>query len=339
MRIKAIFTLTLAVVGLAVPVGLFGQNAKLVEAAKKEGGKVIVYGSIENETMELVATAFKKKTGLDVDFWRSASTKVMDRVLGETRTGKPAYDVVLTTTPPMEFMFDEGGLSKYDSPSAKAFPKEVMHPNLGPQYRNAVIGIVYHAGIIKPTAAPKSLEDLLKPQYRGKVVMPDPSQHTTTAQWVASLHRVMGTREKADKYIRDLAATQPLLVESLTPAGERITTGETPIGIAFLKNVVFYGKKGIPIDYVRLGKFMGDGQAVALAAKPLHPNAGRAFIDFFIGEEGLKIMAAIGEFVTRKGIYPPIPDADKIELVEMIDMDKKAYGEKMAEYRKLFLRR
>ena len=142
MRIKAIFTLTLAVVGLAVPVGLFGQNAKLVEAAKKEGGKVIVYGSIENETMELVATAFKKKTGLDVDFWRSASTKVMDRVLGETRTGKPAYDVVLTTTPPMEFMFDEGGLSKYDSPSAKAFPKEVMHPNLGPQYLNGVIGIV-----------------------------------------------------------------------------------------------------------------------------------------------------------------------------------------------------
>ncbi len=318
---------------------MFSQEAKLVEAAKKEGGKVVVYGSIENETMELVATAFKKKTGLDVDFWRSASTKVMDRVLGETRTGKPLYDVVLTTTPPMEFMFNEGALSKYDSPSAKAFPKEVIHPNLGPQYRNAVIGIVYHAGIVKPADAPKSLEDLLKPQYKGKVVMPDPSQHTTTAQWVASLHKVLGSRESADKFIRDLAASKPLLVESLTPAGERISTGEAPIGIAFLKNVVFYSQKGIPIDYVRLGKFMGDGQAISLAAKPPHLNAGKAFIDFFIGEEGLKIMAAIGEFVTRKGIYPPIPGADKIELVEMIDMDKRAYTEKMAEYRKIFLQR
>ena len=49
-------------------------------------------------------------------------------------------------------------------------------------------------------------------------------------------------------------------------------------------------------------------------------------------------MAGIGEFVTRKGIYPPLPDADKIELVEMVDMDKKAYADKMAEYRKIFLR-
>ena len=48
-------------------------------------------------------------------------------------------------------------------------------------------------------------------------------------------------------------------------------------------------------------------------------------------------MAEIGEFVTRKGIYPPLPDADKIELVEMVDMDKEAFTEKMAEYKKIFL--
>ncbi|MGE5216656.1 MAG: ABC transporter substrate-binding protein [Chloroflexota bacterium] len=313
------------------------QNAKLAEAAKKEGGKVFVYGSIENDTMDLIAAAFKKKTGLDVEFWRSSANKVMDRVVSEYRAGKPLYDVALTNTPPMEFMFKEGALTKYNSPSAKFFPKQVMHPDLGPQYRNSIIGIVYNAGVIKPADAPKSLEDLLKPQYRGKVVMPDASQHTTTAQWLASLYKVMGSKEKADKFIHDLAATKPLLVESLTPAGERITTGETPIGIAFLKNVVFYGKKGVPLDYVRLGKFMGDGQAIALGARAPHPNGGKAFIDFFLGEEGLKIMANIGEFVTRKGIYPPIPDADKIELVQMVDMDKKAYAEKMAEYKKIFL--
>lgn len=318
---------------------LFAQDAKLLEAAKKEGGKVVVYGSIENDTMDLISTAFKKKTGLDTEFWRSSANKVMDRALSEFRAGKPLYDVVLTNVPPMEFLMRDGALVNYDSPSGKFFPKEVMHPQLGPQYRNSVIGIVYHTGIIKPADAPKSLEDLLKPQYRGKVVIPDASQHTTTAQWLASLHKVMGGKEKADKFIRDLAATKPLLAESLTPAGERITTGETPIGIAFIKNVVFYGKKGVPLDYVRLGKFMGDGHAIALGAKAPHGNAGKAFMDFFLGEEGLKIMAGVGEFVTRKGIYPPLPDADKIELVEMIDMDKKAYAEKMAEYRKIFLQR
>ena len=316
---------------------LFGQDSKLVDAAKKEGGKVVIYGSLENDTMDLIAAALKKKTGLEVDYWREAANKVTDRVANESRAGRPLFDVVLTTDATMQIIQKNGFLAKYDSPSAHAFPKEVIDPNLGPSYRKTLIGIVYNTGIIKPADAPKSLEDLTKPQYKGKVVIPDASQHTTTAQWMANLHKVMGGKEKADKFIRDLAATKPLLVPSLTPAGERITTGETPIGIAFVKNVVFYGKKGVPMDYVRLGKFMGDGQSISLAAKPLHPNAGKAFIDFFLGDEGLRLMAGIGEFVTRKGIYPPIPDADKIEIVEMDDMDQKAFAEKMQEYRKIFL--
>ena len=168
--------------------------------------------------------------------------------------------------------------------------------------------------------------------------MPDASQHTTTAQWLASLHKVMGSKERADKFIRDLAATKPLLVESLTPAGERITTGETPIGIAFLEERGLLRPKGRAVGLRPARQVHGRWpMRWPSRPKPAHPSAGKAFIDFFLGEEGLKIMAGIGEFVTRKGIYPPMPDADKIELVEMIDMDKKAYAEKMAEYKKIFL--
>ncbi len=337
MKKLTILALTCLVAIITVSRLLFAQDLKLVEAAKKEGGKVVIYGSLENDTMDLIADALKKKTGLEVEYWRDAANKVTDRVAAETRAGKPLFDVVLTTKSTMQLIQKDGFLSKYDSPSAKAFPKQFVDPNLGPTYRNTIIGIVYNTSIIKPADAPKSLEDLVKPQYKGKVVVPDASQHTTTAQWLASLHKVMDGKEKADKFIHDLAATKPLLVSSLTPAGERITTGETPIGIAFLKNVVFYGKKGVPLDYVRLGKFMGDGQSIALGAKPPHPNSGKVFIDFFLGEEGLRLMAGIGEFVTRKGIYPPLPDADKIQMIEMDEMDQKAFAEKMAEYKKIFL--
>src|SRR6185295_12298759 len=128
---------------------VLGQDAKLIDAAKKEGGRVVVYGSLENDTMDLIAAAFKKKTGIEVDFWREAANKVMDRAVTEMRAGKPLYDVALTNTPPMEFMFKEGALAKYDSPSDKFFPKEVLHAQLGPQYRNSIIGVVYHSGLIK----------------------------------------------------------------------------------------------------------------------------------------------------------------------------------------------
>jgi len=338
MKTSRILALSWLIGLLVLPKFLFGQDSKLVDAAKNEGGKVVIYGSLENDTMDLITAALKKKTGLEVDYWREAANKVTDRVANESRAGKPLFDVVLTTKSTMQLIQKDGFLARYDSPSTRAFSKEFVDPNLGPTYRNTIIGIVYNTAIIKPADAPKSLEDLVKPQYKGKVVVPDASQHTTTAQWMASLHKVMGGKEKADKFIRDLAATKPLLVPSLTPAGERITTGETPIGIAFLKNVVFYGTKGVPLDYVRLGKFMGDGQSITLAAKPPHPNAGKTFIDFFLGDDGLKIMAGIGEFVTRKGIYPPLPDADKIEMVEMDELDQKGFADKMAEYRKIFLK-
>ena len=199
-----------------------------------------------------------------------------------------------------------------------------------------VIGVVYNKDVIKPADAPKSLEDLVKPQYRGKLVMPDPTQHTTTTQWVASLDKLMG-KEKADKFIRDLAAQKPILVESLLPAAERVATGETPIAITYVKYVYIFGQRGAPLDYLRLGKFMGDGHYLSLNSKAPHGNAGKVFIDYFLGAENMGMIAKLGEFVNRKGVYPPLPDADKIQFVEMYDLDAKKFAEKKKEYQQIFL--
>lgn len=321
---------------LLIAATAFGQDAKLVEAGKKEG-KAVVYGSLESDTAGAVFKVFKQKTGIDVDYWRASATKVMDRALSEYRAGKPLFDIILTNDNPMQIMLKEGIFAKYDSPSAKEFTKESIDPNLGPRYRNVVIGVVYNKSGIGPADAPKSLEDLVKPQYRGKIVMPDPTQHTTTTQWVASLEKLMG-KEKADKYIRELAASKPILVESLLPAAERVMTGETPIAITYVKYAYVFGLRGAPLEYVRLGKMMGDGHYLTLGNKAPHPNAGKALIDFFLGQESMTIIAKLGEFVNRKGVFPPLPDADKIQFVEMYDLDSKAFAQKKKEYQQIFLR-
>lgn len=328
--------LTLMGLVLFITLPAFGQDAKLVEAAKKEG-KVVVYGSLESDTVAAISKAFQKKTGIEVDYWRGSATKVMDRALSEYRAGKPLFDTILTNADPMELMWKEKIFAKYESPSASDFPKDAIHPTLGPRYRNVIIGVVYNKSGVKPADAPKSLEDLVNPKYKGKLVMPDPTQHTTTTQWLASLHKIMG-KEKAEKFIRDLAATKPILVESLLPAAERVTTGETPVAVTFVKYVYIFGKKGAPLDYVRLGKMLGDGHYIALDNKASHPNAGKAFIDYFIDDESMKIMAEMGEFVNRKGVYPPVPGADKIQFVQMEHLGKKGFAEKKKEYQKIFLK-
>ena len=314
----------------------FSQSSNFVEAGKKEG-KAVVYGSLESDSAGAIFAEFKKKTGIDVEYWRASATKVMDRALSEYRAGRPLFDIILTNDNPMQIMFKEGLFAKYESPSAKDFTKESIDPNLGPRYRNVVIGVVYNKSSLSAADAPKTLEDLVKPQYRGKIVMPDPTQHTTTTQWVASLEKLMG-KEKADKYIRDLAAQKPILVESLLPAAERVMTGETPIAITYIKYVQIFGQRGAPLDYLRLGKFMGDGHYLTLGNKAPHPNAGKALIDYFLGPESMTAMAKLGEFVNRKGIYPPLADADKVQFVEMHDLNSKQFAEKKKEYQQIFLR-
>ena len=70
----------------------YGQQAN-VDAGKKEG-KVIVYGSVVPQAMEGLHQAFKKKYGMDVEYWRGSSTQVSERALTEWRAGRPGFDVV-----------------------------------------------------------------------------------------------------------------------------------------------------------------------------------------------------------------------------------------------------
>ena len=315
----------------------FGQDAKLIEAAKKEGGKVVAYGSLENTAMDPITEAFEKKTGIKMEYFRASATKAMERALTELRAGKATFDVMVNNSGAIEIMRKENIFAKYVSPSASGFPKDEIDPQLGPAYRHTPIGIIYNKSAISAADAPKSLDDLLNPKYRGKVVMPDPTQHTTTMQWLASLYKIMG-KEKADKFIRDLGATKPILAESFAPSAERVSTGETPIAISLVRYVVTFAETGAPVDYVRMSKMLSTGQYLALNHKAPRPSAGKAFIDFFLTAESMKLLAKAGEFVTMKGIPQLLPDADKIQPVEMDDLDTKGYANKREEFRKAFFK-
>ena len=53
----------------------------------------------------------------------------------------------------------------------------------------------------------------------------------------------------------------------------------------------------------------------------------------------MRILAKMGEFVNRKGIYPPLADADKIQAVEMDDFDaKRIQGKDPRVSRRYFLK-
>lgn len=314
-----------------------GQDGKLVEAAKKDGAKVIIYGSLETPVIDGVIQAFRKKTGINAEYWRASAMSVMNRAMTEYRAGNPAYDIVLNNSDPLVIMANDGMLAKYDSPTARKYPADQIDARFGPITRYGIVGIVYHKGLIKPEDAPKAIEDLVNPKYKGLLVMADPTLHVTTIQWLSSLHKIMA-REKADRFIRDLAAMKPVMVESMLPVSERVATGEIPIGLTFVKFAYSAAQAGAPLDYVKIDRMLGDSHFVVLGSKAPHPNAGKAFIDFYLDDESMRILAQNGEFANRKGIYPPLPGAEKIQYVQMEVLEPKAFEEKKKELGKIFLR-
>ena len=143
MKYTRAIVLTL-LAGLAVPaVQAMAQSASLIEAAKKEG-KLVIYGSLESDTIAAIKKEFQKKVGIDVEYWRASATKVMDRAMTEGRAGKFIADVILINDNPMRIMQKQGYFQPYTSPTAADYPKDAIDPDLGPRYRNVVIGVMYN---------------------------------------------------------------------------------------------------------------------------------------------------------------------------------------------------
>jgi iron(III) transport system substrate-binding protein len=304
-----VWKMVFVVVALAVSIvsgRAFAQEAN-IEAGKKEG-KVVVYGSVVPQAMEGLHQAFKKKYGIDVEYWRGDSTKVSERALTEWRAGKPGFDVIEANRGVQLIMKSEGLFTKYVPPASEKFPAKMKEKDaLITPWRVLPISILYNTDLVKPADLPKSFDDLLNPKWMGKISLPDPTRHTTTAQFLWNLQ--LFKKDKWLDYVRALAKQKPVLVESLAPVTTTIIKGEAQVGITYIKYVKQY--KG-PVSYVPLDQYLTDPNYMSLSGKASHVNAAKLYIDFACSPEGQKEIAEDGEFVMAPGIYPPIKDADKV---------------------------
>jgi ABC-type Fe3+ transport system substrate-binding protein len=165
-----------------------------IAAAKKEG-KVIVYGSVVPQAMEELHKNFELKHGIKVDYWRGSSTAVAERAQSEWRAGRPAFDVVESSWDVMALMKKEGIFAPYVPPSSQSFPEQFKEKDaLIRPWRILPISILYNTELIKAGEAPKSLEDLLSCKWKGKISIPDPSRHTTTAKFFLESRKTDGCK-------------------------------------------------------------------------------------------------------------------------------------------------
>jgi iron(III) transport system substrate-binding protein len=305
-----------------------------IDAAKKEG-KVIAYGTIVPQVMNPLHRGFEKKYGIKIEYWRANATQVIERAQTEWQAGKPGFDLTFAINGAQALLKQAGVFAKYTPPSAEKFPVAFKDKDgMVTAWRHTPIGVLYNTELVKAGEAPKSLDDLLHPKWKGKLAIPDASRHTSTAQFLASLKKIKG--DGWLDYVKALAKQAPLLKESFAPVPNDIARGEVALGFTYIQYV--YQIKG-PLGYVLMDKVLTDTNDLGVSAKAANPNAAKLYMEYLCSPEGQKTVADLGEFVLSPGILPPIKDADKV-TANSIFMDNptaEEYKKLSAEFRQIFL--
>jgi iron(III) transport system substrate-binding protein len=313
---------------------LAGSQQVSLEAAKKEG-KVFVYGTVIPQVMKLIEAGFEAKYGVNIEYWRGDATKVIERVLTEWRAGKPGFDMVIGARGPLSLGKAEGVYAKFTPPSAANFPAKFRDKDGQlTAWRVTPVGVLINTEMVKANDAPKSWDDLLDPKWQGKISMPDPSRHASTATFLWNMRQIKG--DKWLDFARGLAKQRPLLVESYSTVPNAIVRGEAALGISYIQYVP--QTKG-PIGFAPIELAFADPSDAAISAKAANPNAARFLIDYLCSAEGQKKVAETHEFVLAKDVYPAIKGADRIiaNLQLLEDPSGEQLQKLLAEFRQIFL--
>jgi iron(III) transport system substrate-binding protein len=305
-----------------------------LDAAKKEG-KVVIYGTIVPQVMTLIEKGFEGKHGVKIEYWRADATKVIDRVLTEWRAGKPGFDIVIGARGALLLGKEENIFAKFVPTNTANFPGKFKDADGKlTAWRVTPVGVLYNTELVKAADVPKSLDALLDAKWHGKISMPDPSRHASTAQYLWNQNQTKG--EKWLEFVKGLAKQKPLLLESYSTVPSAIVRGESLLGITYVQ---YAGHTKGPIDFAPIDKIFADPSDAAVSAKATNPNAAKAFIEYLCSSEGQKKVAETGEFVLHPEIYPSLKGADKVmaNMVFMANPSAEQLTKLHSEFRQIFL--
>jgi iron(III) transport system substrate-binding protein len=314
-----------------VPGALAADLAK----AKLEG-KVNVYANIT--AIEPIIEAFRDSTGVDGSYTRIDTSGFLVTVLTEHEAGKLQADVLQGPVPILEMLKEKGVLAAYQSPATAGYPEWASKDDTIVQFGIESVAPIYNRELVKPEDVPKRYEDLTDPKWKDKIVMPDPSAHATTISWLVGLKeaKVFGTDEAWLKFIKGLAANKPMFVSSFGTTPAPVESGEKLVAISLPKYLIT--KAPAPLDWVRVDTLLGTPRAIAVSAQAPHPEAARVFMDYWLSEEAMKLLAEkAGEYVLAPGIFPPLDGIGKARVLPIRDLSDEQIRNWGEEFKKIFL--
>lgn len=201
----------------------------LLEKAKAEG-RAAFYADIT--AVEPIMKAFTADTCVKAEYTRISSPKFVATTITEFEAGKLLADVVQAPLPILELLKERGILARYRSPAAAGYPEWTKKDDRIQLFGIEYVALIYNKELVKQADVPKRYEDLTHPRWKNKIVMANPANHPSTISWLIGLkENVFKSEAEWMKFLRGLAANEPMFVASFGPTPAPVESGEKLIAI------------------------------------------------------------------------------------------------------------
>ncbi|PST22023.1 Fe(3+) ABC transporter substrate-binding protein [Mesorhizobium plurifarium] len=282
---------------------------------------LVLYTSQPNEDAQATVDAFEAANpGIEVEWVREGTTKIMAKLMAEIEAGNPVADVLLIAdTVTMQRLKEAGHLMAYKSPEAAAYDDSLFDAD-GAYYSTKMIttGIIYNTSA---AMKPASWQDLATPEAKGLVTMPSP---LTSGAALVHAQTLAGIGGLGWDYYKALAENGATAAGGNGGVLKAVATGEKAYGMVVDFMAIREKAKGAPVEFV----FPAEGvsavtEPVAVLKTAKNPEAAKKFIDFLLSEEGQQVAAKMGYIPARNGVALPAGFPAR-ETVKVLPVDAAA---------------
>lgn len=299
------------------------KEAKVTTEQKEQ--TLTFYAGLQEDHAAMIAKKFQEETGIKTSFVRMSSGEVLARLKAEKNNmsasvwyGGPVDAFVAANA--------AGLIEPYLSPARENI-KDGVKDSEG-DWTGIYVGYLGFVGNQKMLdekglKMPTSWADLLKPEYKGEIVVAHPGSSGTAYTMLATLVQLMG-EDEAMEYLKKFNGQVRQYTKSGTAPGRMAGQGETTIGITFLHDAIKYKKEGYK-DIVISAPSEGTGYeigGVALLKNGPDQEAAKQFIDWVLTKKVQEMGQTVGsfQFLTNKDAMPP-EEAAPIKDTKLIKYD------------------
>ncbi|MCH8055107.1 MAG: extracellular solute-binding protein [Deltaproteobacteria bacterium] len=295
-------------------------SKELIEAAKREGE--LMYWGTDAETAPKFSKVFVKKYPFmkgKIQFWDAKSHEVVERIITEAKAGRYSADFISISEDWLNRLQEAGLLARSDWPNVERWGVDV-HPQHG-LWVNVAIDprpAVYNTEMIPPSKAPKTLEGLINPKWKGTSALSDASEEFPFIfAYLWRKGNKLNWEKSFDFFRRLVKTTKPAVVRGYTGPTRLLVAGEFGLfHIGLFSRAYQMIKKGAPVGLVPVSPLYGSVRSFAIPKHAPNPNAAKLFAHWMTTTEGSITYA---NFL---GKFPYDPSAGKAKPVKVA----KKYG-------------